>query len=72
MEVSEVLIYLRHKLEQIDRAIAEVNEFQKRFGPVEPPAPKRRGRRWMPEQERAAVSKRMLKYWSNRRKKQPK
>lgn len=65
MDLNKAIRELREELEKLNEIIASLEHFQS-TGTL--PAPRRRGRKSMPEQERKLVSERMKTYWSSRRK----
>jgi len=74
MDIYKALQDLYAEKAKLERAIASLEELQ-RLGagsvPGLPPAGKRRGRKSMNAEEREEVSRRMRKYWANRRKQKP-
>ena len=71
MDINQVIKDLhdeRNRLDEVIRSLESLlenpNSDLSQLG-----APKRRGRKSMPQTERLAVSKRMRKYWAKRRKK---
>ncbi|PWU04127.1 MAG: hypothetical protein C5B51_17460 [Terriglobia bacterium] len=69
MDLAKTLGELYAQREQLERTIAILEELQTgapaRRTPLRPY--RRRGRRFMPAEERQAVSERMKKYWAKRR-----
>jgi len=69
MDLYKALQDLYAEKEKLERAIASLEELQRVGGMTGlPPLGKRRGRKSMNAEEREEVSKRMRKYWANRRK----
>jgi hypothetical protein len=66
MDLNKAIRELRAELEKLNEVIASLEQFQS-TGSL--PAPRRRGRKSMPEEERILVSQRMKKYWASRRQK---
>jgi hypothetical protein len=69
MDLYKALQELYAEKAKLERAIASLEELQ-RIGagvPGTPQAAKRRGRKSMNPEEREEVSRRMRKYWANRR-----
>lgn len=64
MDLNKAIRDLHEELEKLNQLIEALEEF-KSTGTL--PAPRRRGRKSMGEQERQVVSERMKKYWANRR-----
>jgi hypothetical protein len=64
MDLNKAIRDLRDELEKLNEVIASLEQFQS-TGTL--PAPRRRGRKSMPEEERKSVSERMKKYWAGRR-----
>ena len=72
MDLGEAIRQLALEKERIERAIAELEELKKTGGAAGGGlVKKRRGRKSMGLEERRQVSKRMSKYWANRRQHQP-
>ena len=68
MDVAKILRELKAQREQLDRAIAAVEAVSGDKGTQAPTAPSmRRGRKFMTEEERKEVSRRMRRYWDSRR-----
>jgi hypothetical protein len=71
MDIYKALQDLYAEKAKLERAIASLEELQ-RLGagglPGFPQTGKRRGRKSMTPEEREEVSRRMRKYWANRRK----
>ncbi len=65
MDLNKAIRDLHEELEALNELIDALEEFES-TGTL--PAPRRRGRKSMGEQERKVVSERMKKYWANRRK----
>lgn len=65
MDLNKAIRDLHKELEKLNQLIEALEEF-KSTGTL--PAPRRRGRKSMGEQERQVVSERMKKYWADRRK----
>lgn len=73
MDLYKALQDLYAEKAKLERAIASLEELQ-RIGAGVPGIPtvnKRRGRKSMNPEEREEVSRRMRKYWANRRKQKP-
>lgn len=73
MDLYKALQDLYAEKAKLERAIASLEELQ-RVGAGAPgtsQAAKRRGRKSMNPEEREEVSRRMRKYWANRRKQKP-
>jgi hypothetical protein len=69
MDLKKTLQELHAEREKLDRAITSLEELQRTGSLPDPPgSAKRRGRKSMNAAEREDVSKRMKKYWANRRK----
>lgn len=71
MDLERMIQELRERLRYVDRIIAALEQLERAtMGeiPDEECGPKRRGRKFMTEEERLRVSERMKKYWSARRK----
>lgn len=70
MDLYKALQDLYAEKAKLERAIASLEELQKMGAgvPGTLPAAKRRGRKSMNPEEREEVSRRMRKYWANRRK----
>ena len=66
MDLNKAIRDLHEELERLNEIIASLEQFRS-TGTL--PAPRHRGRKSMPEQERQRVSERMKKYWAGRRKK---
>lgn len=66
MDLNKAIRDLRAELERLNEVIASLEQFQS-TGTL--PAPRHRGRKSMPEEERKSVSERMKKYWAARRQK---
>jgi len=64
MDLIKAIRDLRDELEMLNAVIASLEQFQS-TGTL--PAPRRRGRKSMPVEERKRVSERMKKYWAGRR-----
>jgi hypothetical protein len=64
MDLNKAIRDLRDELEKLDEVIASLEHFQS-TGTL--PAPRRRGRKSMAEEERQQVSERMKSYWASRR-----
>jgi hypothetical protein len=67
MDYSAIINALRAEIQQIDRAIADLEALNLPGGAEVRPK-SRRGRRSMSEAERQQVSERMKRYWARRRK----
>jgi hypothetical protein len=65
MDLNKAIRDLHQELEKINQVIGSLEDFLS-TGTV--PAPPRRGRKSMGENERQIVSQRMKKYWADRRK----
>jgi hypothetical protein len=70
MDLYKALQELYAEKEKLERAIASLEELQQMGGELAESLShgKRRGRKSMSADERLEVSKRMQKYWANRRK----
>jgi hypothetical protein len=71
MDLASALQQLYAQRQKLDRVIAALETLRRAPSPPLPPSPssgKRRGRKSMSADERKEVSKRMKKYWANRRK----
>lgn len=66
MDLNKTIRDLRNELEKLNEVIASLEQFQS-TGTL--PAPRRRGRKSMPEEERKVVAERMKRYWAGRRQK---
>ncbi len=66
MDLNKAIRDLYEELRKLNEVIASLEQFES-TGTL--PAPKRRGRKSMDENERQIVSDRMKKYWATRRKK---
>ena len=66
MDLNKAIRDLYRELQKLNQVIASMEHFES-TGTL--PSPRRRGRKSMSQEERALVSKRMKKYWANRRKK---
>jgi hypothetical protein len=66
MDLNKAIRDLYEELRKLNEVIASLEQFES-TGTL--PAPKRRGRKSMDENERQVVSDRMKKYWATRRKK---
>ena len=64
MDLNKAIRDLHEELEKLNQVIASLEEFES-TGTL--PAPKRRGRKSMNEDERRVVSDRMKSYWAARR-----
>ena len=64
MDLNKTIRDLRTELEKLNEVIASLEQFQS-TGTL--PAPRRRGRKSMPEEERKVVAERMKRYWAGRR-----
>ena len=64
MDLHRVIRNLHEELKKLNEVIAALEEFE-RTGTL--PAPKRRGRKSMGQDERQQVSERMKLYWQQRR-----
>ncbi|MGO4881376.1 MAG: hypothetical protein ACLP59_11195 [Bryobacteraceae bacterium] len=64
MDLNKAIRDLYEELEKLNEVIASLEEFQ-RTGTL--PAPPRRGRKSMDDDERKVVSERMKKYWAGQR-----
>ena len=64
MDLNKTIRDLRNELEKLNEVIASLEQFQS-TGTL--PAPRRRGRKSMPEEERRVVAERMKRYWAGRR-----
>lgn len=71
MDLERMILELRERLKYVDRIIAALEQLERATG-VQPPdagcGNKRRGRKFMTDEERRKVSERMKRYWSARRK----
>jgi hypothetical protein len=61
MDLNKTIRDLRNELEKLNEVIASLEQFQS-TGTL--PAPRRRGRKSMPEEERKVVAERMKRYWA--------
>ncbi len=68
MDVHEIIRQLYEERERVDHAIRSLEELLAKEASGDT-ARKRRGRKSMSQEERRQVSKRMRKYWEDRRKK---
>ena len=71
MAVAEILRFLYAQKAKLEQAIAGLEDLQRGRSLSLPPSlssGKRRGRKSMGAKERKEVSKRIRKYWANRRK----
>jgi hypothetical protein len=71
MNITEILQLLYARKARMEQAISDLEELQRvRSLPLPPPHSKRKssGRKSMGAEERKEVSRRMKKYWANRRK----
>ena len=68
MDLVKTIQELRIEKEKVEHAIALLEDLMKSHTTTGPTAVKRRGRKQMGPEERLMVSKRMKKYWANRRK----
>ncbi len=67
MDLDKIIRELRTEKERLDRVITSLEDLAG-SGTVTPlPAPKRRGRKTMAEEERREVSARMREYWRKRK-----
>ncbi|HTQ54979.1 MAG TPA: hypothetical protein VMI94_10995 [Bryobacteraceae bacterium] len=66
MDLNKAIRDLYQELEKLNEVIAALEQFES-TGTM--PAPRRRGRKSMGEEERQQVSERMKKYWATRRRK---
>jgi hypothetical protein len=66
MDLQETIRQLKIEKQRIEDAIAQLEQLQGRGGADPIAAPKRRGRKSMPPQERREVAERMRRYWANR------
>lgn len=66
MDLNKAIRDLYEELRKLNEVIDSLEQFES-TGTL--PAPKRRGRKSMDENERQIVSDRMKKYWATRRKK---
>jgi hypothetical protein len=64
MNLSDLIQELRERKLRIERTIAALETIWESADSAQPPKRARRGRKTMPEQERADVSKRMKQYWA--------
>jgi uncharacterized coiled-coil DUF342 family protein len=64
MDLNRAIRDLYNELEKLNEVISSLEEYE-RTGTL--PAPPRRGRKSMSEDERRVVSERMKKYWGQRR-----
>lgn len=62
MDLYHIIGQLWHELRRVDRAIARLEDRQRMNGPRST-----RGRKSMPPEERAEVSRRMKAYWATKR-----
>jgi len=69
MNISKAIDYLYQEKKQLEHAIASLEELRRTGGqlPDQPRPHSRRGRKSMDLDEREEVSRRMKKYWANRR-----
>jgi len=65
MDLNKAIRDLRDELQKLNEVIVSLEQFQS-TGTL--PAPRRRGRKSMDEEERKLVSERMKQYWASRRK----
>ena len=69
MDLSKAIENLRAEKAKIEQVIAALEDLQKTSGTKTPlSAGQRRGRKFMDSKERQEVSRRMTRYWANRRK----
>jgi hypothetical protein len=66
MDLNKAIRELREELQKLNEIIASLEHFES-TGTL--PAPQRRGRKSMPQEEREEVSERMRNYWAGRRQK---
>lgn len=66
MDYNKLISELRIELETLNSAIREIETLHQRWQ-AGPSAVKRRGRKFMAEEERQRVSVRMKQYWAERR-----
>ncbi len=74
MDLLKAIRQLYDERDRLDRVIQALEELQKKAGTARAEAEAlagRRGRKGMGEEERQAVSERMKKYWSGRKKTEP-
>ncbi len=64
MDLNKAIRELHEELNKLNEVIASLEQFES-TGTL--PAPRRRGRKSMAEQERKVVSERMKKYWASQR-----
>ena len=69
MDLRKAIQELYAEREKLTRVIASLEELQRtaKEAPAPPPAGKRRGRKFMDQEERSAVSERMKKFWAGKR-----
>jgi hypothetical protein len=66
VDLNKIIHDLRQEKAKLDQIIASLEELQSETGtPARPTS--RRGRRFMGAEDRLEVSRRMKKYWENRR-----
>lgn len=68
MDLHEVIQELYGERERVDQAIRSLEDLIATESTTERPAVRRRGRKSMNQEERREVSRRMRKYWEQRRK----
>ena len=68
MNVHQVLGFLRAEKEKLDRVIASLEELEAISSHTV--LPRRRGRKYMSEEERRTVSARMKRFWAKHKKRQ--
>ena len=66
MDYSKLILELRIELEKLNSAIREMETLNRDWH-AGPSAVKRRGRKFMAQDERQRVSARMKRYWAERR-----
>jgi hypothetical protein len=69
MDLQETIRQLGIQKRQVELAITELEQLQRRNGSAKVMMPNRRGRKSMASEERKQVSERMKTYWANRREK---
>jgi hypothetical protein len=67
MKVNKLIAELNAAIEKLKRMVGRLEQLDGNF---ETAAPSRQGRKSMGAEERLEVSKRMKKYWANRRRQQ--
>jgi len=67
MDLQKAIENLYSEKEKLERVIASLEELQRTSQATPPKVGKRRGRKSMGSGERAEVSRRMKRYWANRK-----